>query len=369
MGRILSFGFFKMIFLSIVIPAYNSEKTITPLLESIRQSKGVDLREVEVVIVDDCSEDDTEEIFNKYYKRYKHYKYYKLTKNHGPAHARNVGVKYTRGKKVLFLDADVILFPDSLKEVINSFKNDPDLFALTGVWDKKQKNNNFFPKFKALRDWSYWINERDPKNYYYLFSTRVAAIDRALFLRLGGFDETYKAALVEDIELTYRIARRYAVVFNPKVIVHHEFEDFWIVAKKYFLRSFYWSRIYRARKKFDPVATTLKEAMTTISAGGVVVLGVVGLVSYLGDLGDLGRVTTIGLGAVGIIHIWGVRKFLWFCFKEEGLVFAVKAFFTGIILYLVILGGAVASFIYNSKIKMQKYNLKLKNNLKFWLFT
>ena len=214
-------------FLSIIIPTYNSEKTIIPLLESIRKSKKVDFGEVELVVVDDCSGDGTVKKVTFKGSTFKgRGRAICLKKNGGPAHARNVGVKYAKGKVVLFLDSDVVLYKESLFEAIRSFKNDPDLYAMTGVWDKKQKSQKFFPKFKALRDWSYWINERDPKNYYYLFSTRVAAINRALFLRLRGFDTTYKAALVEDIELTYRIARRYAVVFNPKIVVHHEFEDY-----------------------------------------------------------------------------------------------------------------------------------------------
>ncbi len=343
-----------MVFLSIIIPSYNSAKTIGPLLYSIAASKGVDLENIEVIVVDDKSTDETVEKIEKIgedkrlLKLLRSFKIIRLKKNSGPAAARNIGVKYAKGKIVLFLDADVFLYRNTLFEVIRSFKNDPDLYALTGVWDKKQKSRKFFPKFKALRDWSYWINERNPRDYYYLFSTRVAAINRELFLRLGGFDTTYKAALIEDIELTYRIARRYAVVFNPKVIVHHEFEGFLPIAKKYFWRSFYWSKIYRERKKFDPVATTSKEALTTISAGGMVVLAGVILIIYLIDLSYLRGITiwlVAGLGLVLVVHLWGVRKFLWFCVKEEGVWFAIKAFFTGIILYLVILAGAAASLI------------------------
>lgn len=346
-----------MLFLSIVIPAYNSVGTILPLLDSIADSRGVRFEEIEIIVVDDKSSDNTVEVV-KMANIPQGCKASKaiicLKKNLGPAGARNVGVKYAKGKVVLFLDSDVIVYKNTLYEVIRSFREDPDLHALTGVWDKKQKSSKFFPKFKALRDWSYWINERDPRNYYYLFSTRIAAIKKELFLRLGGFDTTYKAALVEDIELTYRIARRYAVVFNPKVIVHHEFEDFAPIAKKYFWRSFYWSRIYRERKKFDPVATTGKEALTTISAGGLVFFSILSILSYLSHLSDLREKTLIGLLAVGTIHLWGVRKFLWFCFKEEGLWFAVRAFFVGVVLYLVILAGAGVSLVTQSaKFKAQ----------------
>lgn len=329
-----------MKYLSIVIPAYNSERTIGRLLKSISNSRQVNLKEIEVIVVDDKSSDKTIEAAKKFKPRI-----IVLKENSGPAKARNIGVKYSKGKKVLFLDADVVLYKNTLFEVINSFKTDPDLFALTGVWTKEQKSRKFFPKFKALRDWSYWINERDPKNYYYLFSTRVAAIDRKLFLRLGGFDTTYKAALIEDIELTYRIARRYAVVFNSKVVVAHEFEDFWPIAKKYFWRSFYWSKLYRERKKFDPVATTSKEAITTISAGMVVGMAGLYLLLSASNMRVWNMATGIGFVFFLLIHLLGVRKFLLFVVKEEGWLFAIRSFFTGMILYLIILCGAVYSYI------------------------
>ncbi len=340
-----------MIYLSIVIPSFNAESFIVNLLDSIIHSKQVPWDEVELVVVDDGSTDHTVEVVEKFCVTHagKNFpagvKILALKKNKGPAHARNIGVSHAAGTIVLFFDADVVARQGTIREVLGSFGDDPDLFALTGVWEKHQKNRAFFPRFKALRDWSYWINERDPRTYYYLFSTRVAAINRGLFMRLGGFDETYRAALVEDIDLTYRIARRHAVVFNPKVIVHHEFEDFFTVAKKYFLRSYYWSKIYRTRKRFDPVATTAKEAVTTVSAGLLILLFFIGYLSYLGDLGVMTKWTGIAVVISLLIHLWGVRKFLWFCFKEEGTWFALRAFLVGFTLYLVILAGALASWI------------------------
>lgn len=336
-----------MIYISIVVPSYNSKRTIAQLLKSLSKSQKVDFETLEIVIVDDCSTDGTVESVKKFIEgpknKFTRFRLIKLKENGGPAAARNIGVKYTRGKVILFLDADVLVYKNTLFEILKSFKDDPDLYALTGVWDKKQFSRKFFPRFKALRDWSYWINERDPKNYYYLFSTRVAAIDKKLFQRLGGFDTEYKAALIEDIELTYRIARRYAVVFNPKVIVHHEFEDFWPVAKKYFFRSYFWSRIYRLRKKFDPVATTSKEALTTISAGALVILGFVILTNSFFVLFGKGHILLTLFWIFLLIHLWGVRKFLVFCLKKEGPFFMLKALFTGIALYLVILSGAAFS--------------------------
>lgn len=331
---------------SIVIPAHNASGTIGDLLSSIYHSQGIFLRFIEVIVIDDASLDDTISIVSKFVMRHRklRIRIIALRKNKGPAHARNIGADLAQGNILFFLDSDVVLFSRSLTELLKSF-DDPDVHALTGVWDKKQQSKGFFPQFKALRDWSYWINERDPKHYYYLFSTRVAAIRRGLFLRLGGFDDTYKSALVEDIELTYRIARRYAVIFNPKVKVHHEFEGFIPVSKKYFWRSFYWTKIYRERKKFDPVATTNKEALTTISAGAVFFF------LFLSVFFLLTHVYAYFLYSISFlllflsIHLLGVCKFLWFSLKERGILFSFQALLVGFILYLIILGGAILSYI------------------------
>lgn len=261
----------------------------------------------------------------------------RLPRNQGPAVARNRGVAAARGEFVVFLDGDVEVFPDTLYQIAKVFKDDPDVVALTGVWVKEQQSKAFFPNFKALRDWSYWINERDKSGYYYLFSTRIASIKKAVFERLGGFDETYPAPLVEDIELTYRIARRYAIIFSPQVRVRHEFEGFFPIAKKYFLRAYYWTKLYQRRKKFDPVATTFTEAVTTMSGVGVVG-GLIGLIW------PIGPIRLIWL-AVLFLHLLFIRKFLVFVYREKGIMFAVQSFCMGLVLYLFIFAGALAGRI------------------------
>ncbi len=316
-------------YLSVIIPYYNAPEKLERLLASIEKSKKAP--PYEIIIVDDGS-------IEKFKTKLK---IIRLPHNKGPAIARNRGVEAARGEFIVFLDGDVEVFPDTLFHIAKVFKDDPDVVALTGVWVKEQKSTAFFPNFKALRDWSYWINERDKSGYYFLFSTRIAAIKKAVFVRLGGFDETYPAPLVEDIELTYRIARRYSIIFAPQVRVHHEFESFWPIAKKYFLRAYYWTKLYTTRKKFDPVATTLQEALTTMSGVGIVF----GFIGYLGNVRYLGYLLVI----VFVLHLLFVRKFLVFVYHEKGLVFAVKSFFIGLILYCFIFAGAVSGRIIHTR--------------------
>jgi len=337
-------------YISIIIPYYNAPEHLGRLLTSIRKSKNAP--PYEIIVVDDGSEQSLS-LRAKRSKPVGIAAYHngarndvritvaRLSHNKGPAIARNRGVAKARGKFVVFLDGDVEVFPDTLYQIGRVFTDDPDVVALTGVWVKEQKSNAFFPNFKALRDWSYWINERDKSGYYFLFSTRVAAIKKAVFERLGGFDETYPAPLVEDIELTYRIARRYAIIFAPKVRVRHEFEGFMPIARKYFLRAYYWTKLYKRRKKFDPVATTFTEAVTTVSGVGVVLSIIVLVLSYVSHLSIL-RNVFLGLAMVTALHLFLVRKFLVFVYHERGLVFAVRSFIVGLVLYCIIFAGAAA---------------------------
>jgi len=333
-------------YLSVIIPAYNASLTLGKLLESLGKST---YRQFEVIVGDDASNQQLTvnnlQINNK--KQLFPFRVVRLLRNKGPAGARNAAAKKARGEVLVFLDSDVTVYPDTLAKIAAKFKDDDDLTALTGVWDKHQKTRAFFPQFKALRDWSYWTNERDSDGYYYLFSTRIAAIRREVFMRLGGFNEAFRQ--MEDVELTYRIAKRYAIIFAPDVRVHHEFENFWPVAKKYFWRSFYWTKLYKERRKFDPVATTLWESIAGVS--GASVIGFIGLGFVFAGVNTLfnlkfpifNQLSIINFQlsiVVLIVHIVLLWKFLRFVFTERGSVFMLKSLATGIALYCFIVAGA-----------------------------
>jgi len=339
-------------YLSVIIPYFNSQEKLIKLLDTLFISKRAPI--FEIIIVDDGSTKLlTVNSLLLTREKKKNIRIVRLAHNKGPAIARNRGVQSARGKFIVFLDGDVEVFPDTLYQIAKVFMDDPDVVALTGVWVKEQRSKDFFPNFKALRDWSYWINERDKSGYYFLFSTRIAAIKKAVFTRLGGFDEEYPAPLVEDIELTYRIARRYAIIFAPQVRVRHEFEPFWPIAKKYFLRAYYWTKLYQRRKKFDPVATTLQEAITALSGVGVLVLGCLSIIALISTMGIYTSVVlgVLSLFAVAtVVHVILVSKFLAFVYKEQGCVFMVKSFGTGLILYCFIFAGALVGRITHAKI-------------------
>lgn len=89
--------------ISIIIPVYNSEKFIEQTLNTVINQT---YKNWELILIDDCSTDNSELIIKKYQKKYKNIRYYKQKRNQGPAIARNTGIDMANGRFICFIDAD-----------------------------------------------------------------------------------------------------------------------------------------------------------------------------------------------------------------------------------------------------------------------
>lgn len=104
--------------ISIIIPAYNAEKYIDKCIESIiNQTK----KELEIIIINDGSTDNTEKIIKKYSdKRINYYK----NKNQGIGKTRNFGIKKSTGKYLMFIDSDDYIEKDTCELLFNKAEGD-----------------------------------------------------------------------------------------------------------------------------------------------------------------------------------------------------------------------------------------------------
>lgn len=100
---------------SIITPTYNCARFIGETIESVINQTYQDW---EMIIVDDCSSDNTEEIVKKYSKDDNRIKYVKLEQNSGAAMARNKAMELATGKYMAFLDSDDIWTKDKLDKQI-----------------------------------------------------------------------------------------------------------------------------------------------------------------------------------------------------------------------------------------------------------
>ncbi len=197
---------------SIVIPTYNAEATIGPLLESLLR---LDYPDYEVLVVNDGSKDGTKAIVER-----NPVKLLDQT-NRGASAARDAGLRAATGEIVAYVDSDVTVTPNWLRQLVIPFQ-DASIGATTG--------RTVFQRNGACTSWlrSMDIERRNARRHEY---TRLAngpnsAFRRSLLLEVGGFDPQWYHA--EDTEVSYRVWQtEYKIRYVPEAVVNHIAEDDW----------------------------------------------------------------------------------------------------------------------------------------------
>lgn len=113
--------------ISVIMPVYNGEKYIKKAVESVFAQEVP----LELLVIDDCSSDNTEKVLSAYSGR-EDFWYVKNTKNMGAAASRNRGVQMARGRYVAFLDADDWWGEGKLKEQLQVLKETGYVLCSTG---------------------------------------------------------------------------------------------------------------------------------------------------------------------------------------------------------------------------------------------
>jgi glycosyltransferase involved in cell wall biosynthesis len=195
--------------ISVVIPVYNSVKTLPECLEALRQ-QTVAAELYEVIVVDDGSGDGSADVppgFGVRVIRQDH---------HGAAAARNAGVVAAGGDVVLFTDADCVPAPDWIEQMVAPFA-DPSLVGVKGIYRTRQPG--LLPRFVQL-EYEDKYDRMAGHDTIDFVDTYSAAYRRSILLEEGEFDSILLAA--EDIECSFRLAERgHRLVFNPRAIVYH----------------------------------------------------------------------------------------------------------------------------------------------------
>ena len=113
---------------SIITPVYNAEKLIEETIKSVLNQT---YKNWEMILVNDCSVDKSEQIIKKYSPKDARIKYIKLTTNLGAAKSRNIGIEKARGQYIAFLDSDDLWKPNKLERQIKFMKEKDIAFSFT----------------------------------------------------------------------------------------------------------------------------------------------------------------------------------------------------------------------------------------------
>ena len=113
-----------MYLISVIIPIYNAEKYLNRCIDSIiNQSLGFE--NIELILVDDNSSDNSKNIINEYCKKYSNIKSFFSSTNHGfPGYGRNIGLKNSTAKYMMFIDNDDTYELDFCETIYNIIENE-----------------------------------------------------------------------------------------------------------------------------------------------------------------------------------------------------------------------------------------------------
>ena len=232
----------KAVLASVIIPARNAGTELKACLESLRDST---IRDYELIVVDDHSDDDTGEIARQLGARV-----LRTRRTCGPASARNLGSLVASSECLVFIDADVLVHRDTLERLINTLAQKTEVAAVMGSYDEAPTAKNLCSQFRNLLHHHIHQVSRPQATTFW---SGCGAIRRSTFLKMGGFDPRFEAPSVEDIELGMRLHESgETLLLDRKALVTHmkRWDPLSMLGCDLFRRGVPWTRLILKSRSF-----------------------------------------------------------------------------------------------------------------------
>lgn len=218
---------------SVVIPTWNGrsllEMSIPPLVEALRRHGHPD---DEIIVVDNGSDDDTLATLAVMAGSAPMLRWISLPTNEGFAGATNRGARDAKNPVVIMLNNDMVVEPDFVQPLLDTFAVEPDVFGVSCQidfidpskprWETGKVHGELVRGLTRL----FHLDRFDEDLIYPIFFAGggASAYDRERFLELGGFDDhVFSPVYIEDVDLGYRAWKRgWASVLAPRSKVHHK---------------------------------------------------------------------------------------------------------------------------------------------------
>jgi glycosyltransferase involved in cell wall biosynthesis len=200
--------------ISVVIPTYNRADLLPEAVESVLAQKGDgDTFSIsEVIIVDDCSTDNTAEVVEKMRQKSDVIVYHKHSSNGGAGKARNTGAALANKKWIAFHDSDDLWIPDKMLEMISYMETHPEADLYTHWYDARLDGGRIMA-----------VEPKEPEDCFRELSCRnfigapTIIVRKEAFLEVGGFDEEMRA--LEDWDFALRFAYEHSIRIVPKTLM------------------------------------------------------------------------------------------------------------------------------------------------------
>ena len=204
--------------ISVIMPTYNNGKYIKQAIESI-YAQNYD--NIEIIVVDDGSTDNTKEIL----KEYKNIKYFYI-RHKGIPFARNLAIENSNGEYIAFCDSDDYWLPEKINTQIQYFKEHPDCEIVFTSLENFFEDENLKKDKRALKEKNFELI-----NKYYL---PTCLIKKQLFDKIGVFKQDFQTG--EDTEFLYRISTNGISIKN-------------LITRKFYMRRLHGNNITLTKTK------------------------------------------------------------------------------------------------------------------------
>lgn len=202
--------------ISVIIPVRNRPSEVDECLRSLEQL-DYPTGKLEVMVVDDASEDDTPQTVQKYPVRL-----IRLEDRCQASYCRNLGAEEATGEILAFIDSDCVADPGWLKQLISAF-DDPHLAALGGRVDAyfDQTGLDRYEKAESSLMVSSYAKRTQPDDPFFYVPACNFLVRRDLFLKIGGFNVDLSVG--EDVDLCWRLQKQgHTIEFRPQGSVYHK---------------------------------------------------------------------------------------------------------------------------------------------------
>ncbi|MBI2134863.1 glycosyltransferase [Candidatus Woesearchaeota archaeon] len=208
--------------ISVIIPTYNRIKKLERCINSILSQRYAK-KMYEIIIIDDGGSDGTKIFAGNLIKKYDNIKIITNKSNKGPAYSRNIGIKNARGDIIALTDDDCVVNKDWLKQIDFSHKKNSNEFAIGG----RILGSNPDTIFHKFRDFvTEYTLKRSliKKNNYNYMPTCNISYKKDVFKKIGYFDESFKLASGEDVDINLRLLKiGKSVYLDKKILVYHDY--------------------------------------------------------------------------------------------------------------------------------------------------
>ena len=204
--------------ITVVIPTHNRAPKLVDTLDHL-DGQTVDAGWEVIVVANNC-EDDTVLTVRDRTERFPVPLTVLEEPKPGAAAARNAGARRAAGRDLLFLDDDILVEPDCIDRLLRDRHEHPGAWIVGQVFPLPEHRATPFGAFRAASLAA--VGTDGPPEEVEWFASGIALVPKAALLDVGGYDETFTTAALEDADLAIRAVRAgVRVVFDPGLTSRH----------------------------------------------------------------------------------------------------------------------------------------------------